>query len=197
MDRSHFEDVEKVRKQHKQVEEWIAELDKLRLTEPDSARIQFLEKQIDRTLDSATRDLQQSMEKVQEVEEGIDRYERLTFDVQRQMATLCATLLVAILALSTVFENADGLRTAIGDVSKNLVVAVGASVAAMLMSSAAGMDMNNVKPTAHAPWHLRAGVRVADYALKVIHLLGLLAAIASFWFFFRALVTLAQFLSSG
>jgi hypothetical protein len=52
------------------------------------------------------------MGNVQEIEEGIDRYERLTFDVQRQMATLCATLLVAILVLSAVFENAAGLRRA-------------------------------------------------------------------------------------
>jgi len=134
---------------------------------------------------------------VQEIEEGIDRYERLTFDVQRQVATLCATLLVAILVLSTVFENAAGLRKGIGDVSANLVLAVGASVAAILISSGSGMDVSNIKPTADSPWYLRASIRVNGYGLKVVRLLELPAAVASFWFFFRAIATLAEFLSGG
>ena len=197
MDRSDFEDVRKVRERHEQVEEWIADLDKLGLIEPDSARIQFMERQISRTLDSTASDLERSMENVQEIEEGIDRYERLTFDVQRQMATLCATRLVAILALSTVFENVAGLRKAIGDMSANLVLAVGALVAAMLISSGSGMDVSNIKPTVDSPWYPRASIRVNGYGLKVVRLLELLAAVASFWFFFRTIATLAEFLSGG
>jgi len=197
VDRSDFEDVRKVRERHEQVEEWIADLDKLGLIEPDSARIQFMERQISRTLDSTASDLERSMENVQEIEEGIDRYERLTFDVQRQMATLCATRLVAILALSTVFENVAGLRKAIGDMSANLVLAVGALVAAMLISSGSGMDVSNIKPTVDSPWYPRAFIRVNGYGLKVVRLLELLAAVASFWFFFRTIATLAEFLSGG
>ena len=64
MDRSDFEDVRKVRERHEQVEEWIADLDKLGLIELDSARIQFMERQISRTLDSTASDLERSMENV-------------------------------------------------------------------------------------------------------------------------------------
>lgn len=171
------------------------ELQKLRLTNPDSPRIKVLERQISNHIDSIQSSTSRTEEKLRERQEVLDRVERLSFDLQRQITTLCATLILALLALSEVFEETRGMRAAVGDASSAFAYSVAASIMAMLLSVGSGLDWSWARASSQAAWHERALGRFFEYVGTISSVLRIVASSAALWFLFNGLFDLAEFLS--
>lgn len=129
----------------------VEELNKLRLTDPGSPRLKTLENQIVPILDSVKSQTGRLREEMHKRSEIVDRAERLSFDLQKQMTPLSATLIVALLALSGVFKGTEGLRAAVGDASSAFAYSVAASVLAMLLSTMYEFDWSLLRAPSDAP----------------------------------------------
>lgn len=184
-----------VDKELKEASRLAEELDRLQLTNPDSPRLKILKQQISAHLDSALSKTERNRERIHKEKEKLDRAERLSFDLQRQITTLCATLILALLALSEVFGNTEGMRAAVGDASSSFAYSVAASILAMLLSVGPRLDWSLLKVSSDAPWHERALELVHEYVGKTLSFLRLVASTAALWFLFDGLLDLARFLS--
>ncbi len=173
----------------------VEELDKLRLTDPDSPRIKTLINQIDPILGSVESQTGRIREKMDKRSEIVDRAERLSFDLQKQMTTLSATLIVALLALSEVFKGTEGLRAAVGDASSAFAYSVAASVLAMLLSTTYGFDWSLLRAPSDAPRTERALGWCAEFVGRSFSWIRVAASTAALVFFFAGLFSLAGFLS--
>lgn len=197
MARSEYRSMREIEEKMEFVQACRDEQAKLRITDPDSPRIPELEEQAASALGSARLQAERVQEEVREAQAGIDRFGRLSFDVQRQVATLSATLIVALLALSEVFEGTPGLRAAVGDASGGLIRAVGAAVIAMSLSAISGIEADHLRKADDVALHRRSFVPLFKLLSAASAVLTALATGASFWFFFDGLSALTGFLSGG
>lgn len=173
----------------------VEELNKLRLTDPGSPRLKTLENQIGPLLDSVKSQTGRLREENDKRSEIFDRAERLSFDLQKQMTTLSATLIVALLALSEVFKGTEGLRAAVGDASSAFAYSVAASVVAMLFSTTYGFDWSLLRAPSDTPRTRRALGRGAELLGKSFSVIRGAASAVALGFFFGGLFSLAVFLS--
>lgn len=178
----------------------VEEANSLRITNPDSPQIKVLENQVESTTDSIRRTLDRhkeiSEEGVQRAKETLEKVETLNLEVQRQLITLSATLIVALLALSEVFEDTPRIQATVGEVSSSLIYAIGASLLTIVFFSATLIDSDLLKgmPT-DTSLKMKVLVGTLRWVGRSVRLLHFVASALTFWFFFNGLLTLANFLS--
>lgn len=162
----------------KEVERIKGAIDELRITDPNSPRLEALSRQFEHLLSDIEKDLERSKEAALETQQTIEKIEDLIFDIQKQIITLSATFIVALLAFSAVFEGSTELLDTVGGASSSLIYAVVASITAMVLSGISRL-------------------RSEDLVGRIVVWIELAATAVSFGFFFRGLLIMARFLSSG
>lgn len=172
-----------------EVESLVKELADLRIVNPDSTQIEVLKKLIVSKTSSAENKLEQHQNKmkieVQEARRGLEKIESLNLEIQRQLITLSATLIVALLALSEVFEDTPGIRTVVGEASSNLIYTIGASLLTIVFFGVSSVNNNLFKDSSLILW-----------TGKVAQFLHVIFSALTFYFFFQGLLELTRFLSA-
>lgn len=181
-----------------EVDRLIKEINRLRITHPDSPQIKVLENRVESMTASIQRTLdhhkETSEEGLRRVKETLEKVETLNLEVQRQLITLSATLIVALFALSEVFEDTPRIQATVGEVSSSLIYAIGASLLTIVFFSATLVDSDLLEgmPTTTFQKVLDGIFRWVGRGARLLHLV---TSTLTFWFFFNGLLTLANFLS--